>query len=72
MDLLIFVIGVIVGWISYYLLNDHKDAAGTFVMDFTDPMKDVCRIELDDDMNTLYSKKYIVLKVKVYEDNSHN
>lgn len=70
MNLLIFIIGVIVGWMSYSMLKGNKDVAGTFVMDFTDPFKDVCRIELDGDMNSLYSKKQIVLKVKVYEDNS--
>ena len=72
MNLVIFIVGVIVGVILRYVFAERKKPSGTFVIDFTDPIKDVCRLELDDNLNSLYSKKYITLKVKVFEENSHN
>ena len=62
-----FLIGIFVGALLYYVFGARKKPSGTFVMDFTDPMKDICRIELDDNLNTLYSKKHIILRVKVQE-----
>ena len=67
MNLVIFAVGVVIGCILYYAFAERKKSAGTFVIDFSDPMKDICRLELDEDINTLYSKKYISLKVKVFE-----
>ena len=67
MNLVIFSVGVVIGCILHYAFAERKKSAGTFVIDFSDPMKDICRLELDEDINTLYSKKYISLKVKVFE-----
>lgn len=67
MNLVIFSVGVVIGCILHYAFTERKKSAGTFVIDFSDPMKDICRLELDEDINTLYSKKYISLKVKVFE-----
>lgn len=65
-----FIIGIIIGGILYYVFAERKKSVGTFVMDFTDPMKDVCRLELDKELNEIYSNKHIYLRVKVYEDDS--
>ncbi len=65
-----FIIGMIVGGILYYAFAERKKPVGTFVMDFTDPMKDICRLELDKDLNEIYSKKRIYLRVKIYKDDS--
>lgn len=67
-----FVIGIIVGLILYYVFGGRKKTSGTFIIDLTDPAKDVCRIELDDSLNDIYSKRQMVLNVKVYEDHSLN
>lgn len=67
MNLVIFAVGIFVGCVLHYAFGKRKKFSGTFVIDFTDPMKDVCRLELDEDINTLYSRKDIVLKVKIYE-----
>lgn len=64
------IIGIFVGAMIYHVIVGRKRPVGTFVMDFTDPLKDVCRLELDRDLNEIYSKKHIYLQVKVYEDNS--
>lgn len=63
-----FVIGIIVGAILLYVFGNRKKVSGTFVIDTTDPMKDICRFEMDDSLNEIYSKKHIWLKVKVIEE----
>lgn len=65
-----FLIGIVVGCILYYVFGVRKKPSGTFVIDTTDPMKDICRFEMDESLNEIYSKKQITLNVRVYEDNS--
>lgn len=65
-----FLIGIFVGALLYYVFGKRKKVSGTFVIDLTDPMKDVCSLNMDDSLNDIYSKKQIVLNVRVYEDNS--
>ncbi len=65
-----FWLGVLVGILLCYVLEKRKKPSGTFVMDLTDPTKDVCRLEMDDSLNTIYTKKQILLNVMVYEDDS--
>lgn len=70
MELVIFIIGILVGLLLYYVFGERKKPSGAFVMDFTDPAKDVCTFELYESINSIYQKKHIYLDVKVYEDNS--
>ena len=63
-----FLIGIFVGAILYYAFGERKRASGTFVIDFSDPVKDVCKLELDEDINDIYLKKQIILNVKTYGD----
>lgn len=63
-----FLIGIFVGGLLYWLFFDHKKPSGTFIMDFSDPNKDVCRLELNEDINDIYGKKRIILNVKTIED----
>lgn len=63
-----FVIGIIVGAILYYAFGVRKKPSGTFVIDLRDPEKDVCRLEMDDNLNDIYSKRQITLNVRVYEE----
>ena len=63
-----FVVGIFIGAILYYVFAERKKPSGTFVIDMSDPMKDICRFEMDESLNTIYSKKLILLKVKVIEE----
>ena len=66
------IIGAIIGMILHYTFEKRKKPSGTFVINLTDPTKDVCRIELNDSLNDIYSKQQMILNVKVYEDHSLN
>lgn len=61
-----FLIGIFVGGLLYWVFFERRKPSGTFVIDFSDPKKDVCRLELEEDINNIWSKKYILLKVKTY------
>lgn len=63
-----FVVGIIVGMLLYFAFSERKKSSGTFFIDFTDPDKDVCRLELHDDLNIIYTKKQITLNVKTFGD----
>ena len=69
-----FVIGIIVGFLiaatSFKLYTDKKNkkVSGSFIMDFTDPMKDICRLELEESLDSIYSKKRISLNVITHEN----
>lgn len=65
-----FVIGIFVGCLLFWLYSRPKKPVGTFVIDTTDPMKDVCTFELDKSLNYIYTQKRIVLNVRVVEDDS--
>lgn len=68
-----FIIGIFVGALLFYVFVDRKKPSGTFVFDLSDPDKDdVCRLDLHEDLNDIYSKKSIVLKIKTITDNSLN
>ena len=58
-------VGMLVGVLLFYIFNKRKQQrpSGRFVIDFSDPMKDICRLELDEDLNSIYIKKSILLDV---------
>lgn len=63
------IIGMIIGGgITYFTIISEFKSSGTFVIDVSDPMKDICRFEMTDSLETIYSKKQIVLDVKTYCD----
>ena len=65
-----FLIGIFVGFISCGILVciafrlDRKKSSGTFIIDFSDPMKDICRLELSESIDSIYEKKEIKLDIK--------
>ena len=65
-----FILGLLIGGLLFWLFFERKKPSGTFVIDLTDPAKDVCRLEFDESLNSIYTKKRIVFNVKVFEDNS--
>ena len=72
-----FILGLLAGLFlgaitAVVLFSKTEKQSGTFVIDFSDPAKDVCRLELETDINELYSKKHMVLAIKTYGENSLN
>lgn len=67
--LFVLFVGILLGGlITYFAITKMIKPSGTFVIDLSDPMKDVCRFEMDESLDSIYSKKYIVLNVKTYAD----
>lgn len=64
-----FILGIFIGGLLCWLFTDHRKpkASGTFFIDFSDPLKDICRLELDEDINDIWNKKQIILNVKTRE-----
>lgn len=59
------------GVITYLIISKNKKPSGSFVIDISDPMRDICRLELDESLESIYSKDQIILNVKKYTV-SHN
>lgn len=59
-------VGIAVSSILFIIFLRSKKVSGSFIIDFTDPMKDVCRIELEEDLDVICNKKQIIFKVKTY------
>lgn len=62
-----FAVGIVVGLILHFMVPNRQKKqkpSATFVMDFSDPMKDVCRLELEEDINAIYEKDYILVKIE--------
>ena len=63
-------IGVFLGVIVMHIRTHRwrrKIVAGTFHIDFSDPMKDVCNLELDTNLNDIYMMKQMILNIKTHE-----
>lgn len=56
-------VGVLCSYIFVKIKKSKHKPSGRFVMDFSDPTKDICRLELDEDLNSIYTKKSIVLEI---------
>ena len=56
-------VGVLCSYIFVKIKKSKRKPSGRFVMDFSDPTKDICRLELDEDLNSIYTKKSIVLEI---------
>ena len=68
MEGVVFVLGIIVGSILFYVFCDRKKPSGTFIIDVSDPTKDVCRIEMYDSLNNIWYKDRITLNIKTIGD----
>lgn len=71
MEFISFIVGLIFGGIVMFMCGPRKktkmNPSGTFVIDFSNPMKDVCRFELAEDLNSIYTKKQILLNVETHD-----
>jgi gas vesicle protein len=66
--------GLVIGAIITVLLYPSKKTvkpSGSFVIDFSDPLKDICRLELDESLETIYEKDQMILRV-VKSNDSQN
>jgi hypothetical protein len=63
-------LGIFMGVTIHYIITvvNHDNPSGSFVIDLSDPMKDVCTLELDENLNDVYTKKQIILNVKKIEE----
>lgn len=63
-----FLIGLIVGAVFsglvFYLISKRRKPSGSFILDFSDPMKDVCRLDLEESLESIYKKKRIILRIE--------
>ena len=59
-----FLIGIFVGGLLFWLFFDYKKPSGKFIIDFSDPAKDICTLQLDEHIDDIYGKKSILLKVE--------
>lgn len=65
------IIGLIIGGaITYYVTVKRVKPSGTFVIDLSDPMKDICRFEMEESLESIYAKNRMVLNVKTYGEDS--
>lgn len=65
-------IGIFVGVAVTILFSQSriKKPSGTFIIDLSDPMKDLCRLELGESLDAIYMRKQITLNVQVIEGES--
>ena len=70
MEAILFFAGLFVGIGLMIPIRRKPKPSGVFVMDFSDPLKDVCRLELVEDLNSIYQKKQIVLDIQTLGGNS--
>lgn len=70
-----FLIGLFVGLLFCYLFDwitdKNKRPSGTFIIDFRDPEKDVCKLELEESLDDIYEKREITLRVKTFDISHH-
>lgn len=63
-----FLIGIFVGALLYYVFCERKKPSGVFTIDLSDPdNKEICKFELYDSLDVIYSKKHILLDVKTFD-----
>lgn len=60
-------VGVLCSYIFVKIKKSKRKPSGVFVMDFSDPLKDVCRLELSEDLNSIYTKKSIILNIQTVD-----
>lgn len=69
---ILFLGGVVIGVLCHIFIVNSRKPSGRFIIDFSNPEKDFCRLDLDEDLNSIYFKKKIVLKVESHGYDSPN
>lgn len=60
---LVFIIGFVFG----YLVTKAKKV-GTFTINYSDPEKDLCQLELTEDLDTIDKLRNVSLKIRVIKE----
>lgn len=72
MEVLAIVIGAVVGFLTAFIFTRVLGTShGVLRIDLSDPEKDVFRLELNDDLEKLATRKRVLLKVVKKFDLSH-
>lgn len=60
-------IGIFVGVTMTLIFSNvrRRKPSGSFVIDMTDPMKDLCKLELGESLDAICMRKQITFNVKV-------
>lgn len=58
------IVGVVLAGLVFCLISKLRKPSGSFILDFSDPMKDVCRLDLEESLESIYGKKKIILRIK--------
>ena len=65
------ILGAIIGVGVYFLTHQPPQPSGTFIMDFSNPDEDgFCKLVMDEDLNSIYTKKEIILRIDAKDFNS--
>lgn len=68
-----FVIGIFLGGLLFWLFFERKKSSGTFIIDLGSVNeKEAIRLDFSEGLNSISTKKSIVLNVKVLDDDSLN
>lgn len=67
-----FILGLIVGVVIMHFYRRPPQPSGTFVMDFSNPDEEFCKLVMDEDLNSIYTKKSIILRVDAKDFNSQD
>ena len=57
-------VGAIIAGVIFFIVSKRRKPSGSFILDFSDPMKDICRLDLEESLDSIYKKKKIILKIK--------
>ena len=66
------VIGILLSVLFCLIVFKRKKSSGCFTIDLRDEAKDVCTLDLHEDINDIYRKKHILLEIRTYSDDSLN
>lgn len=65
-----YLLGCLNAVLFVYLYNKMRKPSGTFIMDFSNPEDEFCRLVMDEDLNSIYTKKEIILRIEAKDFNS--
>lgn len=59
-----FIGGCIIGFVGAIIIGRIRSGFGSLKINRSDPTRDVYRLEVNDDLDKLQYKKYLILRVK--------
>ena len=67
-----YILGCLNAVLFVYIYRKTRKPSGTFVMDFSNPEEEFCKLVMDEDLNSIYMKKEIMLRVDAKDFDSQN